>query len=104
MTNCRDVTVTVQNTKTKCSLLHVDPTKTIQAPYSQADVVVFRQNARQQCVEMSVCLIYHNMKGNPSDLKQLIHIGNQLYGILSQLARQLYLQLTELPTMLTVSG
>ena len=76
----------------------------IQAPYSQADVVVFRQNARQHCVEMSVCLIYHNMKGNPSDLKQLIHIGNQLYGILSQLARQLYLQLTELPTMLTVSG
>ena len=53
---------------------------------------------------MSVCLIYHNMKGNPSDLKQLIHIGNQLYGILSQLARQLYLELTELQTMLTVSG
>lgn len=44
------------------------------------------------------------MKGNPGDLKQLIHIGNKLYSILSQLARQLYLQLTELPTMLTVSG
>ena len=39
----------------------VDPTKTIQAPYSQGDVLVFGQNAGQQCVAMSLCaLIYHN--------------------------------------------
>lgn len=43
-------------------LMHgVDPTKTIQAPYSQGDVHVFGQNAGQQCVAMSLCaLIYHN--------------------------------------------
>ena len=52
------------------------------APYSQGDVVVFGQNAGQQCVAMSLCaLIYHNMKGigNPDDLKQIMFIGNQLY-------------------------
>ena len=40
---------------------------------------------------MSLCaLIYHNMKGigNPDDLKQIMHIGNQLYSSLSQLSRQ----------------
>ena len=50
---------------------HVDLNKTIKAPYSQEDVVVvFRQNAGQQCVAMSLCaLIYHNMKGisNPGE-------------------------------------
>ena len=59
----------------------VDPRKTIKAPYSQGDVVVFGQNPGQQCVAMSLCaLIYHNMKGigNPNDLKQIMHIGNQL--------------------------
>ena len=45
----------------------------------------------------------HTMKGNPGDLKQWMHIGNQLYSILLQLARQLYLQITELLTMLAVS-
>ena len=32
-------------------------------------------------------LIYHNMKGisNPDDLKQIVHIGNQLYSSLSKL-------------------
>lgn len=56
------------------SILYVDPSKTIQAPYSQADVVVIGQNARQQCVTVSVYLIYHNMKGKPGELKQLMHI------------------------------
>ena len=54
---------------------HVDPSKTIQAPYSQGDVV-FGQYAGQR-VAMSLCaLIYHNMKGigNPDDLKQIMHI------------------------------
>ena len=42
---------------------HLDPSKAIQAPYSQGDVVVIRQSAGQQCVAMSLCaLIYHNMK------------------------------------------
>ena len=70
---------------------HVDPSKTIKAPYSHGDVVVFGKNAEQQCVAMNLCaLIYHNMKGigNPDDLKQIMHIGNQLYSSLSQLSRQ----------------
>ena len=51
----------------------VDPRKIIKAPYSQGDVVVFGQNAGQQCVAMSLyALIYHNMKGigNLDELKQ----------------------------------
>ena len=84
----------------------VDRTKTIQAPYSQGHVHVFGQNAGRQCVAMSLCaLIYHNTKGISSsgDLKQIMHIGNQLYSSLSQLARCSYLLLTELSTMLTVA-
>ena len=83
----------------------VDPRKTIKAPYSQEDVVVFGQNTGQQCVAMSLCaLMYHNIKGigNPNDLKQIMHIGNQLYSSLSQLLRQSFLLLTDLPSMLTV--
>ena len=88
-------------------LIHgVDPTKIIQAPYSQGDVHVFGQNAGRQCVAMSLCaLIYHNTKGisNSGDLKQIMHTGNQLYSSLSQLARCSYLLLTELPAMLIVA-
>ena len=75
---------------------HIDPIKTIKAPYSQGDVAVFGQNAGQQCVAMSLrALIYHNMKGisNPGDLKQIMHIGNYLYRSLSKLTRQLFLLL-----------
>ena len=78
----------------------MDPSKTIKAPYSQGDVVVFGQNAGQQCVAMSLCaLMYHIMKGigNPDDLKQIMHIGSQLYSSLSQLSRQSFLLLTVLP-------
>ena len=86
---------------------HVDPRKTIKAPYSQGDVVVFGQNARQQCVAMSLCAsIYHSMKGigNPNELKQIMHIGSKLYSSLSQLSRQSFLLLADLPSMLTVLG
>ena len=67
---------------------HVDPNKTIKESYKKGDVVVFGQNAGQECVAMSLCaLIYHNVKGisNPGDLKQIVHIGNQLYSSLSKL-------------------
>ena len=65
----------------------MNPSKTIKAPYSQGDLVLFGQNAGQQCVAMSLCaLIYHNMKGigNPSEW---MHIGNQLQSSFSQLSR-----------------
>ena len=54
---------------------------------------------------MSLCaLIYHNMKeiGNPNELKQIVHIGSKLYSSLSQLSRQSFLLLADLPSMLTV--
>ena len=67
---------------------------------SQGDVIVFGQNAGQQYVPMSLCvLIYHNIKkiGNPDALKQIMHIGSKLYGSLSQLSRQSFLLLADLP-------
>ena len=70
---------------------YVDPSKTIKAPYSQGDVVVFGQNAGQQSGAMSLCpFIYHKMNriGNPDDSKQIMHIRNQLYSSFSQLSRQ----------------
>ena len=85
--------------------MYVDPSKTIAAPYSQGNELVFGQNAGQQCVAMSLCsLIYNNKQGISSgnDLIQIMNIGNQLYSSLSQLARQSYLMQTELPTMLNV--
>ena len=44
------------------------------------------------------------MKGisNPNELKQMMHIGNQLQSSFSQLSRQSFLLLTDLPSMLTV--
>ena len=85
----------------------MDSRKTIKAPYSQGDVIVFGQNAGQQCVPVSLCvLIYHNMKGigNPDELKQIMHIGSKLYSSLSQLSRQSFLLLADLPSMPIVLG
>ena len=35
--------------------IYVDPNKTIAAPYSQGNELVFGQNAGQQCIAMSLC-------------------------------------------------
>ena len=35
--------------------MYVDPSKTIAAPYSQGNELVFGENAGQQCVAMSLC-------------------------------------------------
>lgn len=41
--------------------IYVDPKKTIAAPYSQGNELVFGQNAGQQCVALSMgSLIYNN--------------------------------------------
>ena len=50
--------------------------------------------------------MYHSMKGigNPNELKQIMHIGSQLYSSLSQLSRQSFLLLADLPSMLIVLG
>jgi len=54
----------------------IDPSKTITAPYSYANELVFGQSSGQQCVTMSLCpLIYNNKRGiysaNHSSLSQL---------------------------------
>ena len=50
--------------------------------------------------------MYHSMKGigNPNELKQIMHIGSQLYSSLSQLSRQSFLLLADLPSILIVLG
>ena len=86
--------------------MYIDPSKTITAPYSQANELVFGQNSGQQCVAMSLCsLIYSNKQGIQSadDLVSIMNIGNQLYSSLSQLTRQSFLMQTELPTLLNVT-
>ena len=42
--------------------MYIDPCKTITAPYSQANELVFGQNSGQQCVEMSLCSLIYNSK------------------------------------------
>ena len=81
----------------------VDPRKIIKAPYSQGDVVVFGQNAGQQCVAMSLCaLIYHNMKGigNLDELKQIMEVNST--AVCHNYQDHHFLLLADLPSMLTV--
>ena len=40
--------------------VYVDATKTIHAPYCQGNVVVFGENAGQQCVAMSLCALLYS--------------------------------------------
>ena len=85
--------------------IYIDPTRTVAAPYSQGCELIFGQNAGQQCGPMSLCcLIYSNKQGinSTNDLVAIMSIGNQLYSSLSQLARQSYLMLSELPAMLNL--
>ena len=42
--------------------MYIDPDKTITAPYSQANELVFGQNSGQQCVAMSLCSLNYNKK------------------------------------------
>ena len=76
--------------------VYVDATKTIHAPYCQGNVVVFGENAGQQCVAMSLyALIYSKIRRITYDMIQIMTVGNQLYSSLSFLARQSMLMLTE---------
>ena len=85
---------------------YIDPSKTIHAPYSQGDVNVFSSNAGWQCVGMSLCALIYNYSNvsitDSGDLIQIMHLGNELYSVLSRLLGQSYLLLSELPTMVTV--
>lgn len=58
--------------------------------------LVFEKNGRQQCVVMNLgSLIYNTKQGSDSvnNLVLIMNIGNNLYSILSQLARQSFLML-----------
>ena len=70
--------------------MYIDPSKTITAPYSQANEFVFGKNSGQQCVAMSLCsLIYNKNQGvnSANDLMSIMSIGKHLYSSLSQLTR-----------------
>ena len=85
--------------------IYVDATKTIHTLYCQGNVVIFGENAGQQCVAMSLCaLIYSKIRriSSGDDIIQIMTVGNQLYSSLSLLARQSMLMLTELLEMVTV--
>ena len=81
----------------------VDASKTIHAPYSQGNSVVFGPNAGKQCVAMSLIAILFDFMSSirsSSDLKEIMTVGNELYTRLSQSAGQDLLMLTELPEVL----
>ena len=62
------------------SLIYVDGTKTIHAPYCQGNVTVFGENAGQQCVAMSPCaLIYSKITKMTlvDDMTQIMIVGIQ---------------------------
>jgi len=62
--------------------MHVDSSKTIAAPYSQGNELVFGQNTGQQCVAMSLCSLIYNTRQSIScaqDLINIMNFGNQLY-------------------------
>ena len=83
----------------------INPTRTIQAPYSQ-DNVLFGLNAGTQCVAMSLTSLIFAYRNNgissPMDLVKIMNIGNELYGSLSKLSGQTFLMLTEVPEMVSI--
>jgi hypothetical protein len=84
---------------------YIDPRKTITAPFSQGNALIFGQNAGKQCVAISLfSLIYKSIKdiNTPNDLVRIMDIGNQLYTRLSQSANESFLMHSELPTCLNV--
>ena len=63
------------------SSFYVDAAKTIHAPYCQGNVVLFGENAGQQCVAMSLCaLIYSKIRRITSvnDMIEIMIVGSQL--------------------------
>ncbi|CAB3985338.1 ATP-dependent DNA helicase PIF1 [Paramuricea clavata] len=86
-------------------VFYIDPSKTISAPYSQGNQIIFGETAGQQCLAMCLCALIYNKRQNicsPEDLINVMNIGNELYSNLSCLAQQSFLLFTELPSQLTV--
>ena len=86
-------------------VFYIDPSKTISAPYSQGNQIIFGETAGQQCLAMCLCTLIYYKRPNictPQDPVHIMNIGNELYSNLSCLARQSFLLLTELPSQLTI--
>ena len=86
-------------------VFYIDPSKTISAPYSQGNQIIFGETAGQQCLAMCLCALIYNKRQNilsPQDPINIMNIGNELYSNLSCLARESFLLFTELPSQLTV--
>ena len=86
-------------------VFYIDPSKTISAPYSQGNQIIFGETAGQQCLAMCLCALIYNKRQKictPQDLVHIMNVGDELYSNLSRLARQSFLLLTELPSQLTV--
>ena len=83
----------------------IDPGKTICAPYSQGNLMLFGESAGQQCLAMCLCALIYSKRQcicSSQDLAQIMNIGNELYSNLSHSAGQSFLMFTELPSELTV--
>ena len=84
-------------------VFYIDPSKTISAPYSQGDQIIFGETAGQQCLSVCLCALIYNKRQKictPQDLVHIMNVGNELYSNLSHLARQSFLLLTELPSQI----
>ena len=89
------------------AIFHINPSKTVSAPYNQGNQIIFGETAGQQCLAMCLCALIYNKRqeiSSPQDLIQVMNIGNELYSKLSHLARQSFLMFSELPSYLTVFG
>ena len=85
------------NIETNLGLFGVDPSKTIHAPYSQGNSFVFGSNAGKQCVAMSwIATLFDFVYSirSPTDLKEIMNAGNELYTCLSQSTGQDLLMMT----------
>ena len=52
-------------------VFYIDPSKTISAPYSQGNQIIFGETAGQQCLAMCLCALIYNKRQNicaPQDL------------------------------------
>ena len=45
-------------------VFYIDPSKTISAPYSQGNQIIFGETAGQQCLAMGLYALIHNKRQN----------------------------------------
>ena len=68
-------------------VFYIDPSKTISAPYSQGNQVIFGETAGQQCLAMCLCALICNKNRTYAHHKtwliNIMNIGNELYSNLS---------------------